>query len=70
MLSLWLAAKEKKSPVDSIEFGGEDAGGGGKIPGPRTRKQYLPILGEITHQYTQLYGPGNVRVIPRNTDGT
>jgi hypothetical protein len=34
------------------------------------QKCSLPILGEMTHQCTQLYGPGSVRVIPRNTDLT
>jgi hypothetical protein len=38
------------------------------MPGCCIRKHSLPILREMARSYTQLYGLGNVGVIPRNTD--
>jgi hypothetical protein len=61
----WLGSNEKKSPAESTDFGSEDV-----IKTVEAVGECLAVVPKSIpcHQYKQLYGPGNVRGIPRNAD--
>jgi hypothetical protein len=70
----WLAANQQRIPVQSLQFDDNDAVKTMKAVGECLAVVYknrsLSIPGGMSHQYTQLHGPGNLRVIPHNADAT